>query len=86
MHAAELNRMGANITVDHHSAKIIGVKALSSASVMSSDLRGGAALVLAALATKGTSEILRIYHIDRGYDKFEEKLKKIGANITRIKE
>ncbi len=83
MHAAELNRMGANITVDNGIAKIIGIKELSSTSVMSSDLRGGAALVLAALATKGTSEVLRIYHIDRGYDKFEEKLKKLGAHITR---
>ena len=83
MHAAELNRMGANITVDNGIAKIIGIKELSSTSVMSSDLRGGAALVLAALSTKGTSEVLRIYHIDRGYDKFEEKLKKLGAHITR---
>ena len=85
MHAAELNRMGANITVDNGIAKIIGIKELSSTSVMSSDLRGGAALVLAALATKGTSEVLRIYHIDRGYDKFEEKLKQLGAQITRTK-
>ena len=85
MHAAELNRMGANITVDNGIAKIIGIKELSSTSVMGSDLRGGAALVLAALATKGTSEVLRIYHIDRGYDKFEEKLKQLGAQITRTK-
>lgn len=83
MHTAELNRMGANITVDNGIAKIIGIKELSSTSVMSSDLRGGAALVLAALATRGTSEVLRVYHIDRGYDKFEEKLKKLGAHITR---
>ena len=85
MHAAELNRMGANITVDNGIAKIIGIKELSSTSVMGSDLRGGAALVLAALATKGTSEVLRVYHIDRGYDKFEEKLKQLGAHITRTK-
>ena len=85
MHAAELNRMGANITVDNGVAKIIGIKELSSTSVMGSDLRGGAALVLAALATKGTSEVLRVYHIDRGYDKFEEKLQKLGAQITRTK-
>ena len=85
MHAAELNRMGANITVDNGIAEIIGIKELSSTSVMGSDLRGGAALVLAALATKGTSEVLRVYHIDRGYDKFEEKLKQLGAHITRTK-
>lgn len=83
MHAAELNRMGAHIIVTNGIAKIIGTSKLSSTSVMSSDLRGGAALVLASLATKGTGEVLRIYHIDRGYEKFEEKLKNLGADITR---
>ncbi len=85
MHAAELNRMGADITVDSGIAVIKGVKELSSAAVMGSDLRGGAALVLAALATKGESEVSRIYHIDRGYEKLEDKLKALGANIKRAK-
>ena len=83
MHAAEFNRMGANIIVTNGIAEIIGVEELSSASVMSSDLRGGAALVLAALATKGKSEVLRVYHIDRGYENFETKLQSLGANIIK---
>ncbi len=86
MHAAEFNRMGAKISVDNGKAIVNGVKELSSAVVMSSDLRGGAALVTAALATKGTSEISRIYHIDRGYEKFEQKLQSLGANIQRKKQ
>ncbi len=85
MHAAEFNRMGAKIVVDNGIAVVNGVKELSSASVMSSDLRGGAALVIAALATKGTSEVSRIYHIDRGYEKFEQKLQSLGADIQRKK-
>ncbi len=84
MHAAELSRMGADIKVDGATAVIKGVKGLSGASVMASDLRAGAGLVVGALAAHGTSEILRIYHIDRGYERLEDKLKKLGADIERI--
>lgn len=83
MHAAEMNRMGAEIKVDGATAVIKGVKNLSGAAVMASDLRAGAGLVVAALAAHGLSEVLRIYHIDRGYDKLEEKLKILGADIER---
>ncbi len=81
----ELVRLGANIEVVDNSAIVIGGKKLSGATVMASDLRAGAALVLAALIADGTSEILRVYHIDRGYENFEEKLQSIGANIKRVK-
>lgn len=84
MHAAELNRMGADIKVDGPTARIVGVKGLSGASVMASDLRAGAGLVVAALAARGKSEVLRIYHIDRGYERMEEKLKALGADIERV--
>ncbi|MDR1835571.1 MAG: UDP-N-acetylglucosamine 1-carboxyvinyltransferase [Fusobacteriaceae bacterium] len=85
MHVAELNRMGAQITVDGDLAKITGVREFSGANVMASDLRAGAALVLAALKARGTSVINRIYHVDRGYERLEKKLKKLGAEIERIK-
>ncbi len=84
LHAAELNRMGANIKVDGATAIIKGVPFLTGASVMTSDLRAGAGLVMAALAAKETSEVLRIYHIDRGYEKLEEKIRKIGGYIERV--
>lgn len=83
MHAAELNRMGADIKVDGPTAVIKGVKNLSGAQVMASDLRAGAGLVVAALGARGLSEILRIYHIDRGYERLEEKFRALGANIER---
>ena len=83
MHAPELVRMGANITIEKNVAKVNGVKNLTAANVMSSDLRGGAALVLAALAAKGQSCVERVYHIDRGYEEFEQKLTALGANIKR---
>ncbi|MGL5255172.1 MAG: UDP-N-acetylglucosamine 1-carboxyvinyltransferase [Brevinema sp.] len=86
MHAAELVRMGADIQVDQGLAVVSGVDKLSGASVMSSDLRGGAALVAAALAAEGISDVLRIYHIDRGYESFEIKLQKLGADIQRAKQ
>jgi len=85
MHVPELNRMGAHIDVDGNLAQITGVKGFSSADVMASDLRAGAALILAALKAKGTSTINRIYHVDRGYENIEKKLQKLGANIDRIK-
>ena len=84
MHAPELVRMGANIIIDKNTAKITGVKNFSPATVMASDLRGGAALVIAALCAKGTAEVERIYHIDRGYENMEEKLAELGANIRRF--
>ena len=85
MHVAELNRLDANIALEKHVAVVNGVKALSGANVMATDLRASAALVLAGLAAKGETTISRIYHIDRGYDKIEVKLQKLGANIVRIK-
>lgn len=84
-HIPELLRLGADMEVVDNSAIIKGGKPLSGAIVMSSDLRAGAALVLAALIAEGTSEILRIYHIDRGYEDFENKLISLGANIKRVK-
>lgn len=85
MHVAELKRMGANLQIKDRSVIIEGVKHLSGAPVMASDLRAGAALVLAALSAAGTSEILRVYHIDRGYESFEKKLIGLGADISREK-
>ena len=79
----ELNRMGADIKIDERNAITTGVSGLSGAKVMASDIRGGAALVVAGLAATGTTEIARIYHIDRGYDKIELKLQNLGANIIR---
>jgi len=85
-HIGDLIRMGADIKVEGHSAIIKGVKKLSAAPVMASDLRGGAALVLAGLVAEGTTELSRIYHLDRGYAKLEEKLTSLGADIKRVKE
>ncbi|MBN1499040.1 MAG: UDP-N-acetylglucosamine 1-carboxyvinyltransferase [Spirochaetes bacterium] len=84
-HVAELVRMGANITIEGRSAIIQGVQTLSAAPVMMSDLRAGAALIVAALAAKGETEIRRIYHSDRGYEKLVQKLTAAGAVITREK-
>lgn len=86
VHIGDLIRMGADIKVEGHSAIIKGVKKLSAAPVMASDLRGGAALVLAGLVAEGTTELSRIYHLDRGYVKLEEKLNSLGADIKRMKE
>lgn len=83
-HVAELRRMGADITTEGNVAVIRGVKNLSAAPVMMSDLRAGAALVVAALAAKGKSEIRRIYHADRGYENFDQKLSALGADIKRV--
>lgn len=85
MHVAELKRMGADITLDGHTAIINGVQGLSGAPLMATDLRASASLVLAALAAKGQSIISRIYHIDRGYVSMEQKLSDLGARIKRIK-
>ncbi|MCD6308643.1 MAG: UDP-N-acetylglucosamine 1-carboxyvinyltransferase [Candidatus Latescibacteria bacterium] len=83
IHAAELNRMGANIRVAGDKAVIVGVPSLIGAPVMASDLRAGAALVLAGLAAKGTTVVDRVYHIDRGYENLEKKLASLGAAIRR---
>ncbi|MGN0919506.1 MAG: UDP-N-acetylglucosamine 1-carboxyvinyltransferase [Alphaproteobacteria bacterium] len=85
MHVPELNRMGANIRpLDNTHVVIQGVKELSGSTVMASDLRGGAALVIAALAAKGETLLQRVYHIDRGYRRIEEKLQGLGADIERV--
>ena len=86
MHAAELNRLGANIRREGGTAVISGVPTLSGAAVMASDLRASAALVLAAMAAKGESVVRRIYHLDRGYEKLDEKLNSLGANIQRMQD
>ena len=85
MHCAELKRMGADIKVDAGTAVVRGVAGLSAAPVMASDLRASAALVLAALKAKGSTEISRLYHIDRGYEHIDEKLLMLGANVERVK-
>ena len=84
-YAAELKRMGADITVRGRTALIRGVESLHGASVTASDLRGGAALVVAALKAEGQSDVIDLSHIDRGYAEFEYKLKKLGAKIKRVR-
>lgn len=84
MHVPEFNRMGSNITIRHGIANITGVDKIYGTNVMASDLRAGAALVIAGLIADGTTTLSRIYHVDRGYDKLEEKLTKLGAKIERI--
>ncbi|MGA2443231.1 MAG: UDP-N-acetylglucosamine 1-carboxyvinyltransferase [Tepidisphaeraceae bacterium] len=86
LHVGELNRMGARIRKEGPTAIIQGVRELQGANVMASDLRASAALVLAALVAKGSTRIDRVYHIDRGYEKIEQKLAAVGAQIERIKE
>ncbi|MCK5306650.1 MAG: UDP-N-acetylglucosamine 1-carboxyvinyltransferase [Candidatus Omnitrophica bacterium] len=86
MHVSELNRMGAEIYIEGPSAIVKGVKSLSGAPVMASDLRASAALILAGLTAKGKTEVSRIYHLDRGYEKIEDKLSVLGADILRQKE
>lgn len=86
MHVAELKRMGADINIEGGAATIKGVKSLKGAPVMATDLRASASLVVAALCAKGESTIHRIYHLDRGYERMDLKLQKIGADIKRITE
>ncbi len=83
-HAFELNRLGANIEVSKNVAVVRGVEKLTGAKVMSTDLRASASLILAGLVASGTTEVLRVYHIDRGYEKIEKKLQLIGADIQRV--
>ncbi len=86
MHVQELNRMGANITVSGRAATVRGKTSLQSAAVMCSDLRASASLVLAALVADGETILDRVYHLDRGYERFEEKLRGVGAQIRRMGE
>jgi UDP-N-acetylglucosamine 1-carboxyvinyltransferase len=84
MHVSELARLGADIAIEGPSAIVKGGKPLSGAPVMASDLRASAALVIAGLAARGTTEVSRVYHIDRGYDNIDGKLRKLGARIERV--
>ncbi|ANG62062.1 UDP-N-acetylglucosamine 1-carboxyvinyltransferase [Marinobacterium aestuarii] len=84
MHMQEMIRMGAKITIDGHNAMIEGVEKLQGAPVMATDLRASASLVIAALTARGDTLIDRIYHIDRGYEHIEEKMRQLGAHIVRI--
>ncbi len=86
MHVSELLRMGADIKLNGHIATIVGGKELNAADVMATDFRASSALILAALAAKGTSKVHRIYHLDRGYENLEEKFKDLGVKITRLEE
>ena len=86
MHASEMQRMGANISIDGHSAIIEGPTALTGAPLIASDLRASASLVLAGLVANGETVIDRVYHIDRGYEKIEAKLRAVGADIERLRE
>jgi UDP-N-acetylglucosamine 1-carboxyvinyltransferase len=83
-HVAELRRMGADIQVEGRSAIVKGVRRLSGAPVMATDLRASASLILAGLAAEGQTIISRIYHLDRGYENIEQKLSALGADIKRV--
>ena len=85
MHVPELGRMGADITISGRVAVVRGGSHLTGASVMATDLRASASLVLAGLVAKGKTEVLRVYHLDRGYEAIEKKLKAVGAKIKRVK-
>jgi UDP-N-acetylglucosamine 1-carboxyvinyltransferase len=86
MHASELQRMGARIQMDGHKATVNGPTVLNGAPVQASDLRASASLVLAGLVARGETTIQRVYHIDRGYEKIEAKLRELGADIERIRD
>jgi UDP-N-acetylglucosamine 1-carboxyvinyltransferase len=84
MHVPELGRMGADIDVRGRSAVVRGVAGLVGAQVMATDLRASMSLIIAGLAAKGETEVHRIYHLDRGYERLEEKLQAVGADIERV--
>jgi UDP-N-acetylglucosamine 1-carboxyvinyltransferase len=86
MHAPELSRMGARITVHGGTATVIGVERLKGAPVMATDLRASVSLILAGLAAEGETVVSRVYHLDRGYERVEEKLRAVGADIERVRE
>jgi UDP-N-acetylglucosamine 1-carboxyvinyltransferase len=85
MHVPELSRLGADIAIEHDTAIVRGVTNLSGASVMATDLRASASLVIAGLMAEGETTVNRIYHLDRGYDHMEKKLLAVGADIERVK-
>lgn len=85
MHVPELNRMGANVNIQGHTAIVKGVEKLSGAPVMATDLRASASLILAGLKAEGRTEVGRVYHLDRGYEHLEKKLQSLGADISRVK-
>jgi UDP-N-acetylglucosamine 1-carboxyvinyltransferase len=85
MHVGELLRMGADIRIQGRSCVVVGPSRLTGAQVMATDLRASACLVLAALVAEGVSVIDRIYHLDRGYEAMEEKLRALGAEVERIR-
>jgi UDP-N-acetylglucosamine 1-carboxyvinyltransferase len=84
MHVQEMRRLGAQIEIDGHTAVVKGVSRLTGARVMATDLRASAGLVIAGLVAEGTTDIDRIYHLDRGYDRMEQKLVGLGARVTRV--
>jgi UDP-N-acetylglucosamine 1-carboxyvinyltransferase len=86
MHVAELRRMGADISIDGGTAAVKGIERLTGAPVMATDLRASASLIVAALCARGESTIQRIYHLDRGYERIDEKLRKLGADVKRVME
>jgi UDP-N-acetylglucosamine 1-carboxyvinyltransferase len=86
MHVSELTRLGADISIEGPSAIVKGGRPLSGAPVMASDLRASAALVIGGLAARGTTQVKRIYHLDRGYERLDDKLRKLGARVERVEE
>jgi len=84
MHVNELMRLGANIQIEGNNAIVRGVERLEGATVMATDLRASASLVIAGLVAEGETLIDRIYHLDRGYERIEEKLAKLGASVKRV--
>jgi UDP-N-acetylglucosamine 1-carboxyvinyltransferase len=86
MHVAELKRMGADVAIEGGIATVRGVEKLTGADVMATDLRASASLIVAGLAAKGNTTIHRLYHLDRGYERIEEKLRGLGAEVERAKD
>jgi len=86
MHVSELARLGADIALEGPSALVKGVTPLSGAPVMASDLRASAALVIAGLVARGETRVRRIYHLDRGYERLDDKLRQLGARVNRVRE
>jgi UDP-N-acetylglucosamine 1-carboxyvinyltransferase len=86
MHVPELARMGAQVRIDGDTATVRGVEKLKGAPVMATDLRASVSLVLAGLAAEGETLVSRVYHLDRGFDRLEEKLSRVGADIARVSE
>jgi UDP-N-acetylglucosamine 1-carboxyvinyltransferase len=84
MHALEMQRLGADISIQGNTAMVRGVERLQGATVMATDLRASASLVIAALVAEGQTEIQRIYHLDRGYEALETKLSALGARVERV--